>query len=177
MTLSAALLGFVALSYFITQPCSRIVGILLFSGAWYLHVRAGVYIGAWLYACGIILSLARSPEPFLQEKCFSQRYKWAHYAILFAPLALAGLWLQRAFEVGPDLGLRGVGTTTRTISWYFDRGNDLLPIPNLLVVPPLVWQITLLLWAIFAAIFAFQIVRRVLTTLGKRHSESEAPQT
>jgi hypothetical protein len=177
MTLSAALLGFVALSYFITLPCSRIVGILLFSGAWYLHVRAGVYIGAWLYACGIILSLARSPEPFLQEKCFSQRYKWAHYAILFAPLALAGLWLQRAFEVGPDLGLRGVGTTTRTISWYFDRGNDLLPIPNLLVVPPLVWQITLLLWAIFAAIFAFQIVRRVLTTLGKRHSESEAPQT
>jgi hypothetical protein len=177
MTLSAALLGFVALSYFITLPCSRIVGILLFSGAWYLHVRAGVYIGAWLYACGIILFLARDSETVIQKRCFSKRYKWAHYAILFAPLAFTGLWLQRAFEVGPDLGLRGVGTTTRKISWYFDRGTDFLPTPNLLVVPPLVWQISLLLWAIFAAIFVFQIARRVLTALGKRHSESGETQT
>lgn len=165
ITLSAALLGFVALSYVIALPCSRLTAILLLCGAWYVHVRAGVYIGAWLYACGILIALARRSEATLRERCFSQKVKWAHYLVLFAPLALAGACAQRAFEVWPDLGLRGVGTTTQTINWYVDRGNEVIPTPDLLVVPPWLWQGTLLLWAIFAAISAFLIVRKVLTAM------------
>lgn len=170
ITLLTALVGFVALSYFVALPCSRVIATVLISGAWYMSVRAGIYMGVWLLICGLLLSLSKRSEGPIRAWFASTKSRRVTYPLLFAPLTMVGLWLQRAFQAGPDLGLRGVGTGSQTLRWYVDRGADSLPVPAVVMVPPWVWQVTLLLWSVFAAMMAIIIVRKILQSMGARHS-------
>ncbi len=171
ITLFTGLLGFLGLSYFVGIPCSRITATLLISGAWYMSVRAGLYMSVWLLICGITLSLSKRSEAPIRDWFASSKCRRMTYLLVFAPLSLIALWLQRAFQAGPDLGLRGVGTSSQTLRWYVDRGADSLPIPTVVLVPSWVWQVTLLLWSVFAAMMAIMIVRKILHSMGTRRSE------
>ena len=165
--LAIGVLGFLLVSLILPLPLARSFALLLFVGGWGIGVGVGVMVAAWLFFCGSLMVLRRNAEPsiqqFLQQKMVTQ-FK---YLFLSMPLLYIGFMLQAAFISGPDVGLRGVGTSSNLLSWYIDRGIGSLPTPIVIAIPALAWQSLLLLWAVLAMLAVITVILRVLDS-GRR---------
>lgn len=84
----------------------------------------------------------------------------------FAVLMVLGFAVQDGLLSRPDMRVTGAGSSASLLRWYVDRTDGTLPQATITSLPLWVWQLAMLLWALWLAALIFAWAKRAYETFG-----------
>lgn len=85
----------------------------------------------------------------------------------FAMLMTLGFAVQNGLLSRPDMRVTGAGSSASWLRWYVDRTDGTLPEASVTSLPLWVWQLAMLLWALWLAALIFAWAKRAYETFGE----------
>lgn len=161
------LLLFLVLSLILPLPLPRWQALVILIGATLLGPLGAHLTCGWIFFCGVVQRLGNIESEWLSSVSSTRAFTAVRICTVLLPIGALAALTAFIFNSSPNLQLLGAGSSRDMLTWYIDRGSELLPTPSLIMIPNVIWQIALLVWGIVVALLAFRIVSATLTNNGR----------